>query len=94
MLDSLRRLAIGRTVILASHSAAAQNSRGRRLDMRDGRRAAGQGPGGGRGGRGMSGAVGMNDLLRILGLWRPRAWLAGARRGWSLSWPRWPPASG
>src|SRR5271165_14029 len=39
LLDSLRRLSIGRTVILASHSAAAHAFGGRRLDMRDGRAA-------------------------------------------------------
>ncbi|MBV9757685.1 MAG: thiol reductant ABC exporter subunit CydD [Alphaproteobacteria bacterium] len=37
VLDSLRRLALGRTVILASHSAAAHSFAGRRLDLRDGR---------------------------------------------------------
>ncbi len=37
VLDSLRRLAVGRTVILASHSSAAHGFAGRRLDMRDGR---------------------------------------------------------
>jgi ATP-binding cassette, subfamily C, bacterial CydD len=37
VLDSLRRLAIGRTVILASHSAAAHEFSGRRLDLRAGR---------------------------------------------------------
>ena len=37
VLDSLRRLAIGRTVILASHSAAAHEFSGRRLDLRQGR---------------------------------------------------------
>ena len=37
VLDSLRRLAIGRTVILASHAAAAHAFGGRRLDIRDGR---------------------------------------------------------
>jgi ATP-binding cassette subfamily C protein CydD len=37
VLESLRRLAIGRTVILASHSSAAHGFGGRRLDMRDGR---------------------------------------------------------
>jgi ATP-binding cassette, subfamily C, bacterial CydD len=36
VLDSLRRLAIGRTVILASHSAAAHAFGGRRLDLRAG----------------------------------------------------------
>jgi ATP-binding cassette subfamily C protein CydD len=36
VLDSLRRLAIGRTVILASHSSAAHGFAGRRLDLRDG----------------------------------------------------------
>ena len=35
--DSLRRLAAGRTVILATHSAAARAFAGRRLDLRDGR---------------------------------------------------------
>lgn len=37
VLDSLRRLTIGRTVILASHSAAAHAFGGRRIDLRDGR---------------------------------------------------------
>ena len=37
VLESLRRLALGRTVILASHSAAAHAFGGRRLDIRDGR---------------------------------------------------------
>lgn len=37
VLDSLRRLAMGRTVILASHSSAAHGFGGRRLDLRDGR---------------------------------------------------------
>jgi ATP-binding cassette subfamily C protein CydD len=37
VLDSLRRLAIGRTVILASHSSAAHGFGGRRLDLRDGK---------------------------------------------------------
>ena len=36
VLDSLRRLAIGRTCILASHSAAAHGFGGRRLDLQDG----------------------------------------------------------
>ena len=36
MLDSLRRLTLGRTVILASHSAAAHAFSGRRLDLRAG----------------------------------------------------------
>ncbi len=36
VLDSLRRLALGRTVILATHSAAAQAFGGRRLDLRAG----------------------------------------------------------
>jgi ATP-binding cassette subfamily C protein CydD len=36
VLDSLRRLTVGRTVILASHSAAAHAFGGRRLDLRDG----------------------------------------------------------
>jgi ATP-binding cassette subfamily C protein CydD len=39
VLDSLRRLALGRTVILASHSAAAHAFGGRRVDIRDGRAA-------------------------------------------------------
>ncbi len=39
VLDSLRRLTLGRTVILASHSAAAHAFGGRRLDLRDGRAA-------------------------------------------------------
>ena len=37
LLDSLRRLAAGRTVILASHAAAAHLFSGRRLDLRNGR---------------------------------------------------------
>jgi ATP-binding cassette subfamily C protein CydD len=37
VLDSLTRLAIGRTLILATHSAAARAFSGRRLDLRDGR---------------------------------------------------------
>ena len=37
ILDSLRRLAIGRTVLLASHSAAAHAFAGRRIDLRGGR---------------------------------------------------------
>ena len=37
VLDSLRRLAVGRTVILASHSSAAHGFGGRRLDLRDGK---------------------------------------------------------
>jgi ATP-binding cassette subfamily C protein CydD len=40
VLDSLRRLAVGRTVILASHSSAAHGFSGRRLDLRDGKAAA------------------------------------------------------
>lgn len=43
VLDSLRRLAVGRTVILASHSAAAHAFGGRRLDLRDGRVASARG---------------------------------------------------
>ncbi len=39
VLESLRRLALGRTVILASHSAAAHEFAGRRLDLRQGRAA-------------------------------------------------------
>lgn len=37
VLESLRRLTVGRTVILASHSSAAHGFGGRRLDLRDGR---------------------------------------------------------
>jgi ATP-binding cassette subfamily C protein CydD len=37
VLDSLRRLALGRTVILASHSSAAHGFGGRRLDLRHGK---------------------------------------------------------
>ena len=37
VLDSLKRLAIGRTVILVTHSAAAQAFPGRRIDLRHGR---------------------------------------------------------
>jgi ATP-binding cassette, subfamily C, bacterial CydD len=37
VLESLRRLALGRTVVLASHSAAAHEFAGRRLDLRQGR---------------------------------------------------------
>ena len=37
VLESLRRLALGRTVILASHSTAAHGFGGRRLDIREGR---------------------------------------------------------
>jgi ATP-binding cassette subfamily C protein CydD len=36
VLESLRRLALGRTMILASHSSAAHEFAGRRLDLRDG----------------------------------------------------------
>ena len=43
VLDSLRRLVLGRTVILASHSAAAHGFSGRRLDLRDGRLASARG---------------------------------------------------
>jgi ATP-binding cassette subfamily C protein CydD len=43
VLDSLRRLALGRTVILASHSSAAHGFGGRRLDLRDGKVAAARG---------------------------------------------------
>lgn len=42
VLESLRRLALGRTVILASHSAAAHAFAGRRVDIRDGRAVGGQ----------------------------------------------------
>ena len=37
VLDSLRRLSVGRTVVLASHTAAALAIGSRRLDLRDGR---------------------------------------------------------
>jgi ATP-binding cassette, subfamily C, bacterial CydD len=37
VLDSLRRLAVGRTVLLASHASAAQTFGSRRLNLRDGR---------------------------------------------------------
>ena len=37
VLESLRRLTLGRTVILASHSAAAHAFAGRRVDLRNGR---------------------------------------------------------
>ncbi len=43
VLDSLRRLALGRTVILASHSSAAHGFGGRRLDIRDGQAIAARG---------------------------------------------------
>jgi ATP-binding cassette subfamily C protein CydD len=43
VLDSLRRLALGRTVILASHSSAAHGFAGRRLDIRDGQAFASRG---------------------------------------------------
>ncbi len=43
VLDSLRRLAIGRTVILASHAAAAHAFAGRRLDLAAGRVVAARG---------------------------------------------------
>jgi ATP-binding cassette subfamily C protein CydD len=39
VLDSIRRLTVGRTVILASHSSAAHSFGGRRLDLRAGRAA-------------------------------------------------------
>jgi ATP-binding cassette subfamily C protein CydD len=43
VLSSLRRLALGRTVVMATHSAAAHAFGGRRLDLRDGRVAAARG---------------------------------------------------
>jgi ATP-binding cassette, subfamily C, bacterial CydD len=43
VLDGLRRLAIGRTVVMAAHSTAALNLRGQRLDLRDGRAAPARG---------------------------------------------------
>ncbi len=62
VLDSLRRLAVGRTVILASHSARRSRSAGGGSTCATaGRRR----PGGG-----------MTPLLRVLRLWRPDAGLA------------------
>ncbi len=43
VLASLKRLALGRTVVMASHSAAAQSFSGRRLDLRGGRISAARG---------------------------------------------------
>ena len=43
VLASLKRLAVGRTVLMASHSAAAQSFSGRRLDLRHGRANAARG---------------------------------------------------
>ena len=43
VLDSLRRLALGRTVILASHSSAAHGFGGRRIDLCDGHAEAARG---------------------------------------------------
>jgi len=43
VLDSLRRLALGRTVLLASHSTAAHGFGGRRLDIRAGQAVAARG---------------------------------------------------
>ena len=43
VLASLKRLAVGRTVLMASHSAAVQSFSGRRLDLRQGRAAAARG---------------------------------------------------
>ena len=43
VLASLRRLAVGRTVVMASHAAAAQSFSGRRVDLRGGRLAAARG---------------------------------------------------
>jgi ATP-binding cassette subfamily C protein CydD len=43
VLQSLRRLAVGRTVIMATHSAAAHAFGGRRLDLRDGKAALARG---------------------------------------------------
>jgi ATP-binding cassette subfamily C protein CydD len=43
VLESLRRLTLGRTVIIASHSAAAHAFGGRRLDLREGRAVAARG---------------------------------------------------
>ncbi len=43
VLESLRRLAVGRTVVMASHSAAAHSFGSRRLDLRDGQLVAARG---------------------------------------------------
>jgi ATP-binding cassette, subfamily C, bacterial CydD len=43
VIESLRRLAVGRTVVLASHASAAQAFGSRRLDLRDGRAAPARG---------------------------------------------------
>lgn len=43
VLDSLRRLAVGRTVVLASHSSAAHAFSGRRIDLRNGKALAARG---------------------------------------------------
>ncbi|MBV9538595.1 MAG: thiol reductant ABC exporter subunit CydD [Acidisphaera sp.] len=43
VLDCLRRLTVGRTVILASHATAAHSFGGRRLDLREGRAVQAQG---------------------------------------------------
>ena len=43
VLASLKRLALGRTVVMASHSAAAHAFGGRRLDLRNGRLAESRG---------------------------------------------------
>lgn len=43
VIESLRRLAVGRTVVLASHASAAQAFSSRRLDLRDGRAATARG---------------------------------------------------
>ncbi len=43
VLASLKRLAVGRTVVMASHSAAAHAFGGRRLDLKEGRLAASRG---------------------------------------------------
>ena len=43
VLDSLHRLAVGRTVVLASHAAVANRFGARRLDLRDGRVVAARG---------------------------------------------------
>jgi ATP-binding cassette subfamily C protein CydD len=44
ILDSLRRLAIGRTVLLASHSSAAHAFPGRRIDLARGHVVPSEGP--------------------------------------------------
>ena len=70
--DGLRRLAAGRTVILASHSAAARAFSGRRLDIRTADRARESG------GTARVSPV-IADMLRVIGLWRGQRAVAGGR---------------